>query len=259
MEKLGMAGRQRQLFVGLLTGALAVVSAGRLFSDDGAPEDDAQKPLEVSCEIERETLEVGRAFTVTLVVNHPIISEVLVIPPDFRDEFSVHDRRSFSRLVGETALKSERRSAFELTLVPLREGSLTLEPFAVLARNQCVWTPEISFSAEPSRAAALPSFRWEAPKTPLAIGEWSVFRLVVSDARGLRRETLKQLRFEPPPEAIAEHMALAFPSASNVPVIELRILPLRTGPFTVKPVDFETELNGETVTLRIPSLRVVIP
>jgi hypothetical protein len=248
MEKLGMARRRRRFFTRLLTGIL-VMSTGPIFPLIGPDE-----PLKVLCEADRENLEVGRAFTIALVVNHNEIPEVTVIPPDFQDKFRLERQRSFTRLVRETAQDTERWSVFEFTLVPLEDGSQTLAPFAVYARDQSVWTTNLPLTIAPARIVAKPpTFRWETPTPALTVGQWSVCRLIMTGT--LPRPVLQRLRFEPPPEAVIESTA----TPTGTTVIELRILPMRPGPLTVKAIEFEAESpDGTIITLRIPELRAAI-
>jgi hypothetical protein len=246
MEKLGMARRRRRFFTRLLTGILSAAPVFPLIGPD--------EPLKVLCEADRENLEAGRAFTVALVVNHNEIPEVTVIPPDFQDKFRLDRQRSFTRLVRETTQDTERWSVFEFTLVPLEVGSQTLAPFAVYARGQSVWTTPLPLTIAPARIAAPPTFRWETPTPALTVGQWSVCRLIMTGT--LPRPVLQRLRFEPPPEAVVESLTLTAALPSPAAVIELRILPLRPGPLTVKAIEFEAESpDGTIMTLRIPELR----
>jgi hypothetical protein len=266
MEKLGMARRRRRFFAGLLTFTfhtlcilwpLWALSAGRLFPLTGEDE-----PLTVLCEMDREHLEVGQAFILVLEVNHGEILEVAVIPPDFEDKFRLERQRSFMRLIRETSRDAERRSVFEFTLVPLEAGDQSLAPFAVHAREQSVWTESLPLTIAPPRASSSmtpPSFHWETPFPALKVGEWSVFRLIVTDLGALPKNALQRLRFEPPPEAVVESVALNPPGNKNAAVIELRVLPMRPGAFTVKAIEFEAEnAAGTVMTLRIPELRATI-
>jgi hypothetical protein len=223
------------------------MSAGPVF-----PLIDPDEPLKVLCEADRENLEVGRAFTVALVVNHSEIPEVTVIPPDFQDKFRLDRQRSFTRLIRETTQDTERWSVFEFTLIPLEDGSQTLAPFAVYARDQSVWTTPLPLTIAPARIIA--TFRWETPIPALTVGQWSVCRLIMTGT--LPRPVLQRIRFEPPPEAIVESTATPTGTAA---VIELRILPLRPGTLTVKAIEFEAESpDGTIMPLRIPELRATI-
>jgi hypothetical protein len=262
MEKLGMARRRRRFFAGLLTFTLFILSAGRVF-----PLFAPGEPLKVLCETDQENLETGRPFTLALVVNHSETGEVTVMPPDFEGKFRVESRRSFTRLVRGTATDAERWSVFEFTLVPLEEGPQILPPFVVSAREQSLQTADLPLAIAPARAVTTPPvFRWEPPfpARDLKVGEWSVFRLIATDPAALRPNTLRQLRFEPPPEAVVETVALPLSADRNSPgihaaVIELRVLPMRPGPFTLKALQFEAETrDGTVITLSIPELRATI-
>jgi hypothetical protein len=260
MEKLGLAKRRRRLFAGLLIFTLLVLPAGRLF-----PLFAPDEPLKALCEVDQENLEAGQPFNLTLVINHEEILEITVIPPDFEEKFRLERQRSFTRLVRGTAADAERWSVFEFTLVPLEEGPQVLSPFMVLAREQSLWTGDLPLAIAPARAVtAPPVFRWETPFPSLKVGVWSVFRLTVSNPAALRENALQRLRFEPPPEAVVESAALPASVRRNsagiyATVIELRVLPMRPGPFTIKAVQFEAETrNGGVMTLRIPELRATI-
>jgi hypothetical protein len=258
MEKLDMARRRRRFFTGLLTVFFFALPLGRVFPLIGSGE-----PLKVLCEADQENLEAGRAFTIALVVNHDEIREVTVIPPDFEDKFRLERQRSFMRLIrgtAQAARDAERWSVFEFTLVPLEEGSQTLAPFAVYVREQSVWTANLPLAIAPARTVmTLPTFRWETPFPALKVGEWSVFRLLVTDPAALPQNALQRLRFEPPPEAIVESVTLAPSVGRNAAVIELRALPLRPGTFTVNAIPFEAERrDGTVMSLRIPELRATI-
>jgi hypothetical protein len=261
MEKLGMARRRRRFFAGLLTFTLSftlfVLPAGRVF-----PLFPPDEPLKALCETDQENLETGRPFTLALVVNHSETGEVTVMPPDFEGKFRVESRRSFTRLVRGTATDAERWSVFEFTLVPLEEGPQILPPFVVSARKQRLQTADLPLAIAPARAVTTPPvFRWETPfpTRDLKVGEWSVFRLIASDPAALRPNALQHLRFEPPPEAVVETVALPLSANRNTAVIELRVLPMRPGPFTLKALQFEAETRtGTIITLRIPELRATI-
>jgi hypothetical protein len=253
MEKLGMARRRKRFFAGLLTFTLFILSAGRAFRLV-APDE----PLKVLCEADQENLETGRPFNLAFAVNHDEIHEVTVIPPDFEGKFRLERQRSFTRLVRGTAAEAERWSVFEFTLIPLEEGPQILPPFAVHARAQSLWTEDLPLAVAPARAAwSPPVFRWETPFPVLKIGAWSVFRLIVTDPAALPQNALQRLRFEPPPEAVVESAALPASANRNTAVIELRVLPMRPGPFTIKAVPFEAELRDVTPLL-IPELRATI-
>ncbi|MDR1231438.1 MAG: hypothetical protein LBK61_08560 [Spirochaetaceae bacterium] len=255
MEKLGMARRRRRFFAGLLTFTLFILSTGRTF-----PLIAPDEPLKVLCEADQENLEAGRPFNLALAVNHSAPHEVTVIPPNFEGKFRLERQRSFTRLVRGTAADAERWSVFEFTLIPLEEGPQVLPPFAVHAREQSLWTADLPLAVAPARAVLSPPvFRWATPFPVLKIGEWSVFRLTVTDPAALPQNALQRLRFEPPPEAVVESALLPSSANRNAAVIELRILPMRPGPFTIKAVRFEAELRDGTVTpLLIPELRAVI-
>jgi hypothetical protein len=254
---------------------LSVLSAGWIFPLIGFDE-----PLKVLCEIDQENLETGRAFSITLVVNHEEIQEVTVIPPDFEDNFRLERQRSSMRLVRGTAQAAlaeqaarnaarnaeqaaqdaEHWSVFEFTLVPLEEGLQTLAPFTVLARGQSVWTAHLPLAIAPARIVTVPpAFRWETPFPALKAGEWSVFRLITTDPAALRQNALQRIRFEPPPEAIVESVTLTPAAGRNTAVIELHVLPLRPGTFAINAIPFEAESrDGTVMSLRIPELRATI-
>jgi hypothetical protein len=239
------------------------MAAGQGFPVTG-PDD----PLQVACEVDTENLEAGRPFSLTLTVNHGETLEVIIIPPDFRDKFRLETQRSSTRLVRDARSARadssgsgvERWSVFEFTLVPLEAGTQRIFPFGVRVREQFVWTSPLTLTIAPARAAAEPPvFRWETPFPALNTGEWSVFRLLVTDAAALSKDALRRLRFAPPPEAIVESAALDPETPRNAAVIELRVLPIRQGAFTLKAIDFEAETrDGAVVPLPIPELRAAI-
>ena len=255
MEKSSLAGRRRRLFRGLLA-AFFVMAAGVGFPITG-PDD----PLKVLCEVEEENLEAGRAFSLTLVVNHGETLEVTIIPPDFRDKFRLESQRTSMRLVHDASHGPERWSVIEFTLVPLEAGTQRISPFGVRVRKQTVWTASILLTIAPARAAVEPPvFCWETPYPALKVGEWSVFRLLVTNARNVPQNTLRRLRFAPPPEAVVES-AMPDPGADlSTAVIELRVLPMQTGTFTLKAIDFEAQNpDGDIMRLHIPELCAMIP
>jgi hypothetical protein len=224
----------------------------------GFPITGPDDPLKVLCEVEEENLEVGRAFSLALVVNHGDPLEVTIVPPDFRDKFHLERQRTSLRLVRDASHIPERWSVIELTLVPLEEGTQRISPFAVRVREQTVWTAGLLLTIAPARAAAAqPVFRWETPFPALKVGEWSVFRLLVTNASNVPQNTLRRLRFAPPPEAVVEVLD---PGEGLSPaVIELRVLPMRTGTFILKAIDFDAESpEGGIMRLRIPELRAAI-
>jgi hypothetical protein len=217
-------------------------------------------PLQVQCEVETENLEAGRPFSLTLAVNHGETLEVTIIPPDFRDKFRLEAQRTSTRLVRDETRGSgiERWSVFAFTLVPLEAGAHRISPFGIRVREQIVWTSSFFLTIAPTRAAAAPPvFRWETPLPALKVGEWSVFRLLVTDATALSKDVLRHLRFSPPPEAIVESAALDPETPWNAAVIELRVLPMRTGTFILDASDFEAEAP-DIMRLHIPELRATI-
>ena len=253
MEKSSLARRRRRFFRGLLA-AFFIVAAGAVFPITG-PDD----PLKVLCEVEEENVEAGRAFSLSLVVNHGETLEVTVIPPDFKDKFRLESQRTSMRIVHDASRGPERWSVIEFTLVPLEAGTQRIPPFGVRVRKQTVCTASILLTIAPARAAAAPSvFRWEIPYPALKVGEWSVFRLLVTNARNLPKNTLQRLRFAPPPEAIVESVVPDSGVDLSTAVIELRVLPMRTGTFIMKAVDFEAQSpDGGIMRLHIPELRAV--
>ena len=259
MEKLGMAGRRYRYGARLLILVIfRALGSGALFALDGPGE-----PLKVLVEADQEGLETGLSFPVTLVVNHAELLEITVEPPDFDGKFRIHRQRTSSRVVRKTALEIDRWSVFEFTLIPLQEGAQTLPPFAVNARGMTVFTEELPLLVAPARAVrAAPAFRWETPLPALKTGEWTEFRLLVSDAALLPKDALRRLYFEPPPEAIVESIpvdAAARLARFNVPVMRIRVLPMRQGAFALKPVDFEAQGRDETtLKLHVPELKAPI-
>ncbi|MDR1468593.1 MAG: hypothetical protein LBT00_04805 [Spirochaetaceae bacterium] len=229
------------------------MAAEQGFSING-PDD----PLEVLCELDPENLEVGRAFSLALVVKHGELREVTIVPPDFRDKFRLEGQRTSVRLSRDASRNLERWSVFEFTLVPLEAGAQRLSPFGVRAREQTLWTASIPLTIAPARAMPEPPiFRWETPFPALKVGKWSVFRLLVTNASNLSKNALRRLRFAPPPEAIVESAVLDPETGRNV--IELRVLPMRTGTFTLKAIDVDAEArDGTILRLRIPELRAPI-
>jgi hypothetical protein len=227
--------------------------AGRGVSITGPDE-----PLKVLCEVEEGNLEAGRAFSLALVVNHGNTLEVTIVPPDFRDKFRLEGQRTSTRLVRDASPGVERWSVFEFTLVPLEAGVQRISSFGVRVYKQTVWTAPLSLTIAPASAAAMPPvFRWEPPFPALKVGEWSVFRLLVTDAATIPENALRRLRFTPPPEAVVESTVLDPDAGRNVAVIELRVLPLRTGTFILKAIDFEAEAR-DILLLHIPELRATI-
>jgi hypothetical protein len=230
----------------------ALLCAGQvfLFADPGE--------LKVLCEMDREDLQVGRAFSLTLLVNHGELHEVVVTPPDLQGKFRLERQRSFVRVIRETMLETEQWSVFEFVFVPLEEGSQTVAAFTVYARDQSVPTEDLPLSIAPARSAT-PSFHWEAPFPALKVGEWSVFRLTMVSPGASSQNILQQLqrlRFEPPPEAVVTSAVLDPPKNRNV--VELRVLPLRPGTFLMKAIEFDYAGDHTVTTLRIPELRTVI-
>jgi hypothetical protein len=233
--------------------------SGMLHALDGP----TSEPLKVLVEADQEGLETGLSFPVTLVVNHAELLEITVAPPDFDGKFRIHRQRTSSRIIRKTAIDIDRWSVFEFTLIPLEEGGQTLPPFTVHARGMTVYTEELPLFIAPARAVrAAPVFRWETPLPVLKAGEWTEFRLLVSDAALLPKEALRRVYFEPPPEAIVESVlvdAAAWLSRFNVPVMRIRILPVHPGAFTLKPVDFEAQGRDETtLKLHVPELKAPI-
>jgi hypothetical protein len=227
-------------------------------AEQGFPITGPDDPLKVLCEVEREALEEGRAFSLSLIVSHGQALEVTIIPPDFRDKFRLERQRSSMRLVRDAAQGVERWSVFEFTLVPLEAGAHRISPFGVRVREQMVWTTPLFLTIAPARAVpAPPVFRWETPFPELKVGEWSVFRLLAANAETLSDNALRRLRFAPPPEAVVESVVLYPGMGRNV--IELRVLPMMPGTFILKAIDFEAESqDGAILRLHIPELRATI-
>jgi hypothetical protein len=258
MAKLDMAGQRKRPLTGLLRTLYAatvfIAVAGRTLPITGPG-----NLLNVQYEVNTENLETGRAFSLALVVNHGEILEITVIPPDFRDKFRLDAQRTSTRLVRDNASNGlERLSVFEFTLVPLEAGSQRIPPFAVRVHEQTIWTTPIHLTIAPARTAEPPLFHWETPLPTLTVGEWSVFRLLVTSPNTLPKDTLHRLRFAPPPEAVVERAAPAL-HTPNTATIELRVLPIRTGTFTLHAIDFEAEApNGAIMRLHIPELNTPI-
>jgi hypothetical protein len=227
-------------------------------AEQGFPITGPDASLKVLCEVEEGNLETGRAFFLSLIINHGETLEVTIIPPDFRDKFRLEQQRSSTRLIRNASQGVERWSVFEFTLVPLEAGSQRISPFGVRVREQFVWTAPLSLTIAPAQAAAEPPvFRWETPFPELKAGEWSVFRLLATNAETLPEHALRRLHFAPPPEAVVESAVLEPGTGRNV--IELRVLPMKPGTFILKAIDFEAETrDGAILRLRIPELRVAI-
>jgi hypothetical protein len=262
MEKQGRANRIRTRRGGLLKNARFTVFLGVLFFffvfTGTAGEGESELGISVISSPENPV--IGGSWAVTILVEHPVPSEVSIRPPRFPPSLSLERVRSESRLltrpgrIDETGppLDPARWTAIEFLFTILAPGEIVLGPFGASAGGKSAVTREISVRVrENTPRRSLPVFRWEAPAS-LTVGEAAELRLILINWDPGKKAPRDFLKGKAPLNAILDEFPPAGPLPGGEFVYPLSIIPLEEGGILLEPFSFQ----WEGVSLKAPALSI---
>jgi hypothetical protein len=158
MEKQGMDRRKRSCRIGLLIFLTLLLP---LAADEG-------EIPEVRIDSFPASPSVNNHWSIYVLVRHPNPREVSVTPPHFPPSLALERVRTDTRFIVE----GERWTRVEYIFTPLREGTITLEPFEVRTPAGRAFTEGINvyFSGDIVRRHYDPRFRWLGPVNAVSPG-----------------------------------------------------------------------------------------
>jgi hypothetical protein len=214
-------------------------------------EEKEEKKLEVA--ISAPEGRVNVPWTLSFLVDYPYPAGVTVYPPEIPEELTLEEVRTEPRLV--SGADGKRRTRIAFTFTPHYSGVITFAPFTII-------TPQKRVSVEPitvvirggSPKKRAPYFVWNAPSSPLAIGEMSEISLRVFHWDEDRPFPHGVFHFEPTEQAILEEKPLSDADISRNTALLLTIIPLEGTEFVLPRSSFQRE----GYTFEIPPLRLAV-
>jgi hypothetical protein len=227
----------------------------------------AAQPLRVLIRTSPETPLSGSLWTVALLVDHPIPSEVQVRLPPLPPSLNLERIRSEPRLVPGYNGENERWTAVEYQFSLNSAGRIALGPFEIVLPGASTRTSPLTLTVRGSSEPVFrPQLSWQNPST-LRIGESAELLLTLS-GWDPRRAIPDPQPFLPktPPGAILDLVAQAAGSSSStaaaspaadegqVVILHLNIIPLEGNLFTLP----QARVAFEGLNLNVPALRIPV-
>ncbi|GHV60819.1 hypothetical protein AGMMS49587_03410 [Spirochaetia bacterium] len=268
MEKPGMDRRRALhrpgLLIRRLLRALLLVLGWTLSGPSLSAQD-----LRILIRTSPETPSLSEPWTVTLLVDHPLPSEVQVQLPPLPPGLSLERMHSGPRLVQKPAGEAEGVAAtlglterwtvveFEFSLQ--NTGRILLAPIAVTAQGLSAFTAPITLTVRGAeQGESRPHLSWQNPPRILGAGEPAELTLFLSGWDPQRPFPESPL-FLPktPPDAILELAAGTGPppvTAGEGVILRLNVIPLGGDLFTLP----RTPVVLGEFTLDVPALRIPV-
>ncbi|GHV92299.1 hypothetical protein AGMMS50268_28020 [Spirochaetia bacterium] len=282
MEKPGMDRRRPPYRSGLLIPGLFLplvlglcLSAPSLGAQDFGGQDQngqspgerrAPGPLRALVQSSPEAPQPGALWTVTILVDHPLPSEVQVRLPSLPPSLSLELMRSEPRLIRKPAGEAEgiaavqgiteRWTAVEFQFSLRGTGRIVLEPFEVTIPGASVLTSPLVLTVRGASAEFRPRLSWQNPPAVLMAGKSTELALFLSgwDPRRPLPES-RLLLPETPPGAILEPVSGSPPETDGAGVIlRLNVIPLGGDLFTLP----QTPVTLGEFSLVVPALRIPV-
>jgi hypothetical protein len=258
MVEQGMDRRRQQLRAGLL--ALILLFPGGFLRSQEAGEEDGF--LEIQFGSSPDTPAVNSPWSVFILVNHPVPSEVNIKPPPFPSSLFLESIKSEARVIarmvpeGTEEAQNERWTRVEFLFIPQRADSFTLEPFEVIVPGRQAVSGRINGLFRSSSSSAVrryePRFRWLPPAPSLRPGVKGNISLELTNWDPQKEAPNGFFRGRAPLNAILEESS---PSAAGGGTFRynIGIVPLDAASVTIEAFSFQSE----TYNLSVP--RFVVP
>ena len=168
-----MVCRKRQLRAGLLIFFLLLAFVPSGYSQSNAGENTGGKlsgDLEVRIESSPSNPAVNGSWSLFILIDHPVPSQVTVKPPRFPASIILERVRTDARTFPQGA----RWTRVEFLFTPTKAGSITIEPFEIMTPDRLAKTGSITvrFQEDPKTAVRFnPRFRWIEPIPSVPLGE----------------------------------------------------------------------------------------
>jgi hypothetical protein len=213
----------------------------------------------------------GAPWTVSILVAHPVPTEVTVRPPALPPAFTLEQVRTEPRIARWAS--NERWTAVEFTFIPTRAGEFRLDAFEITTPDNRVRTPPLVFRVRWEDGIDReynPRLRWDLSSTAvsspvtepvsqtsqtfreglsLRVGERADLALVLSDwDPRLARPEQFPLKLTAPEGALLEELPVSASEAERGIIFRLRIIPLEAADFSLT---FPHSLN-----LAVPGIRI---
>lgn len=243
-----MDRRKRSFRTGLLILILALLpAAGFSQTDDG----DTPLPLELRIETSPANPMINSPWSVYILVNHPIPSEVNINAPAFPSFLVLERFRTEARII-----QGERWTRVDFLFTPKRSGAVTLEPFEVNVRGRNALTQEIRVrfrDESPAVTRYEPRFRWLDTAPSVRSGEKSELLLELTNWDISIQAPRGFFRGRAPRNAILEE---SVPAAAGGGIYRytISLIALEGSSITIEPVSF----YFENYALNIPEITVSV-
>ncbi|GHT68176.1 hypothetical protein FACS1894110_15130 [Spirochaetia bacterium] len=263
MEKPGMDRRRTLhrpgLLIDLLIGLLILILGPFLSAQDF-------RSPRVLVQSSPESPTAGSSWTITILVDHPLPSEVQVRLPPLPPELSLERMSSAPRLIRKPAGEAEgvaaalgideRWTAVEYQFSLGGADRVVFEPFEVTLPGGRILTAPIILTV---RGVPVTGFRpqpgWQNPPAVLRAGEAAELILTLS-GWDPRRALPESRLFLPktPPGAILDQAPITEGDREQGILLRINVIPLGEG-FFVLP---QTPVAFEEFTLNVPALRIPV-
>jgi hypothetical protein len=260
MEKPGMGRRKRSGRIGLLIFLVLLIQPGLLFSqaDGETAQGEEFPPLEIRVETTPANPAANSPWTIYILVNHPVLSEVKVNPPLFPSILVLERVRTEVRVIrgNDSDAPEERWTRVEYLFTPQRAGTIALEPFEVTVpgREAMTGSVRVSFREDPRAVRSYdPRFRWVTPVPPVPAAERGELILELTGWDPSKKVPESIFQGRTPPNAIfEEHGPEASGTGYRYPIV---IIPLEGSSIALGSFSFE----AEGYNLSVPALTVQVP
>ena len=275
MEKQGMDRRKRRVRAGLLVSLLllsAVFQPTTLRADEdesagGKPEQAETRPggaasentpaseaapLEIRIETTPANPMVNNPWAISLLVNHPLPSQVDVTPPRFPPSLILERVRTETRTVAQ----SGRWTRVEFLFTPQSAGTVTVGSFEVKIPDQKAASEETTVRFRAAAGTVVrynPRFRWSAPVPSIPSGYRGELLLELSGWDPLLDAPSGFFGGKVPVNVILEE-GLPVNTGAGVYLYTIGITPLEDNEISLDPVSF----RASTYSLSVPGIKVSV-
>ena len=239
--------RRKQLF---RTGLLILFAHFVLFSGTYLWAEDGEI-IELQIETSPANPIVNSPWSIYVLVKHPNPREVNVEPPRFPSSLALERVRAETR----TTSQGDRWTSVEYLFIPLRAGSINLEPFEVRTPGGRALSAavSVSFREETGRRRYEPRFRWLGGAPAITTGERGVLSLELVNWDPVKRIPQGVFQGKAPTNAILEE-------SSPVEIREgtyrysINVIPLEGSAVKLEEISF----NSDIYALTIPEINIPV-
>ncbi|MDR2510015.1 MAG: hypothetical protein LBC77_05150 [Spirochaetaceae bacterium] len=206
-----------------------------------------REPLKALVELSGSDIIENTAFTLIILVNHPLPNEIRLELPPFNEEFFLERIRSKPYLVnGGRGVSRPAESGndgiwteLELRIVPLTAGALSIEPFSISTPGEAITTLPLQLNVLPSKPVsagqtAFSSLTWSGPKSVRRGGAAVISLKFTEWRRGMPYPEDIVIPFEAPKNAIVEQLSVPRTQRSEGVLLRLEVRPLEKSDITLK-------------------------